>query len=225
MRIATGLLRWLARRPGLLVGLVLAIAATAHAGNDELSLGSGARALRSSSANALTDDNLAGAAFGYARDLGITAPGLALWVEAGVTIDGARGTMFQTVTTDIGVVGVTAGLRARGHLHRRIAASARLDVGGQRVDVALGDRGGEASDHGWGAMASAGAAIDLLAVAQRSFAFGVRLDVGYVAARAVSLTMQRDTPGETLELAMTELAFGSLDLGGPTFAASLIAQF
>lgn len=223
----------------IVIGLVcasLSVAASARAepnaeinpeaNNDELWLGGGARALRSSSANALTHRNLAGSSFGYARDLGIaTTPGVALWAEAGATIDDAEGAMFQTVSTQIDAVGLTGGLRARYSLHRLVTASARLDLGVQRLRVELGDASGSMSDHGWGALASAAAALDLFALARRPFGIGVRLEAGYVAARAISLTPHRSSPDDVLELAMTELALGGLDLSGPSFTASLVAQF
>jgi hypothetical protein len=112
-----------------------------------MSFGGGAarrrhRALRSPSANALTGDNLAGASFGIARDLGHDLgvdrgswlrPGLTLWVEAGLVTGSADGTMFQSLSTSIDALGLTGGLAARYRLHRRLAASARVALGAQRV--------------------------------------------------------------------------------------------
>jgi len=204
-------------------------AAHAETNRDELWIGGGARALRSSGANALTDANLSGTAFGFARDLGLAVlPDLALWAEAGVATGDASGEMFQTLSTEISTVGLTGGLRARYQLHRLITASARLDLGAQRARVAITDRGGGsgvASDHGWGTMAQVGAALDLFAVTRPPFGIGMRAELGYVAAQAISLTARRDTGGNTLMLPMDELALGNLDLSGPTFAISLVGQF
>jgi len=205
---------------------VTTTAAHADTNRDELWIGGGGRALRSSSANALTDDNLSGSSFGYARDLGLAVrPGLALWAEAGLATGSADGTMFQTLSTEISTLGLTGGLRARYQLHRLIAASARLALGAQRASVAISSSGGSASDHGWGAMASAGAALDLFAVARPPFGFGVRAELGYVAAQAIGLTARRDSPDDVLMLAMDEVTLGGLDLSGPTFAISLVGQF
>ena len=97
-----------------LPALAFALAATgapAHADPtpNELSFGGTARALRSSSANALTADNLAGITLGAARDLGILdggpLPGLSLWAEAGLAATSADGTMFQSLSTSIGQLG------------------------------------------------------------------------------------------------------------------------
>lgn len=214
----------------LWLSLWLAGAATsAHAdtNHDELWIGGGARALRAPSANALTGDNLSGSSFGYARDLGLAVlPDLAVWAEAGIATGNAQGTMFQTLATEITTIGLIGGLRARYQLHRLIAASARFALGAQRARVAITDNaGGAASDHGWGTLASAGAALDLFAVARPPFGIGVRAELGYVAAQAIALTAHRDTGGDTLMLPMDEVALGHLDLSGPTFAVSLVGQF
>ncbi|HEX2689427.1 MAG TPA: hypothetical protein VHN14_22555 [Kofleriaceae bacterium] len=206
-----------------------AATATAHAdtNRDELWIGGAARALRSSSANALTGDNLAGTSLGYARDLGLpVVPGLALWADAGMTTGSADGTMFQSLSTEITTIGLTGGLRARYQLHRLIAASAQVSLGAQRARVAITDHAGtSASDHGWGAMAEACAALDLFAVAHPPFGIGVRAEFGYVVARAISLTARRPASGDVLMLPMEEVGLGGLDLSGPAFALSLVGQF
>ena len=213
-----------------LVTAVVAATPTAHAdtNHDELWLGGGTRALRTPSANALTGNNLAGASLGYARDLGVTiagVPGLAVWAEAGMTTGAANGTMFQTMSTELGALGFTGGLRARYALHRLVAASARAALGAQRVDVEITDHAASASDHGWGTIASVGAALDLFAVARSPFGVGVRAEVGYVMAQAIELTPRGESSGDALRLPMSELPLGSLDLSGPTFAVSLVGQF
>ena len=205
------------------------IAIAAH--HDEVSLGGTARALRSPSANALTGANLAGMTLGVARnlghDLGISwSPGLTLWAEAGLVTGSADGTMFQALSTSIDALGLTGGLAARYRLHRRITAGARVAFGAQRARVAITDRSGTAYDHGWGAMASAAAALDVFLVAPpRRFGLGLRLEAGYVAAQGIALTLHTDRPGDALPLAMTALSLGHLDLGGPTASLSLLGQF
>src|SRR5215468_449616 len=91
---------------------------TVRANRDEVSLGATARALRSSSANALTGANLSGGSLGIARDLGHDVgisllPDLSLWLEAGLATGTARGTMFQSLSTTIDAIDVTAGVAAR----------------------------------------------------------------------------------------------------------------
>ena len=206
-----------------------AICTPAHAdtNRDEVWIGGGTRTLPSASANALTSDNLSGTSLGLARDLGVAVlPRLAVWAEAGLTTGDASGLMFQTLSTEINALGLTGGLRVRYQLHRLIAASARLDLGAQRASLAISDHAGNsASDHGWGAMAQVSAALDLFAVARPPFGIGLRAELGYVMAQAISLTAHRDATSDTLMLPMTEVGLGGLDLSGPTFALSLVGQF
>jgi hypothetical protein len=158
---------WLALTASLTASFTALFTTSAHAdpNHNELSIGGTGRALRSSSANALTDGNLSGMTFGAARDLELSPlPDLALWAEAGLVTSSADGIMFQSLSTQIGQLGLTGGVAARYRLHRLIAASARLGLGAQRASVSVSDNSGTAaSDHGWGATASAGAALDLLA--------------------------------------------------------------
>jgi hypothetical protein len=221
MRAATSLL--------LAAATAAVIAPSAHAdtNRDELWIGGGTRTLASASANALTSDNLSGTSLGLARDLDIAVlPRMTVWAEAGLTTGDANGVMFQSLFTEISALGLTGGLRARYQLHRLIAASARLDLGAQRASLAISDHAGSsASDHGWGAMAQASASLDLFAVARPPFGIGLRAELGYVIAQAISLTAHRDASSDTLMLPMTEVGLGHLDLSGPTFALSLVGQF
>jgi hypothetical protein len=238
---------WLTRRVGrIALALALTAAPTAAradadaptdapaeiaAHHDEVSIGGTTRALRSPSANALTGANLAGVTLSAARNLGhdlaiSLAPGLTLWAEANLVTGSADGTMFQSLSTSIDELGLTGGLAARYRLHRRITAGAGVAVGAQRARVAITDRSGTAYDHGWGAMASATAALDVFLVAPpRRFGLGLRLEAGYVAAQGIALTLHTDRPGDAIPLTMTELSLGHLDLSGPSASLSLLGQF
>ncbi|HWU90045.1 MAG TPA: hypothetical protein VN253_22435, partial [Kofleriaceae bacterium] len=165
-------------RTTLAILIVLAAAAPARAGDrNELTLGSFNRALRSASANAVTDDNLGGGALTYARDLRLQpVPGLAVWATGSFTWAGAAGSMFQTLTTEIDALGLSAGARARYRLHDRIAASARVDLGAARTSLRLEDTMGHtAGDARWGAIATAALGLDLLAIIGPRFSLGLRV--------------------------------------------------
>jgi len=72
--------------------IVMLLATTASAGNDELTFGSNIRALRSSSADAVTGDSLVGAALGLGRALDLELPHLlTVWSDAGIAWSGAKG--------------------------------------------------------------------------------------------------------------------------------------
>lgn len=221
------------RTRSLLAAAAVLATAPAHAdpNRDELSLGATARALRSSSANALTGANLAGGSLGVARDvghdLGVALPAaLSLWLEAGFATGSATGEMFQSLATSIETLDLTAGLAARYRLHRLLGASLRLATGAQRVRVALDDHAGApAYDHAWGARASAAVSLDLFALSRPPLGLGVRLEAGYVAAQHLALTPHTDAPSDALTLAMTSAALGHLDLSGPSATVSLLGQF
>jgi hypothetical protein len=220
-----------ALRPATLTFVAAAVAATAAAAHadpnrNELSIGGNARALRSASADAVTGGNLSGVSIGAARDLGLPLlPGLSLWAEAGLSTGAVDGTMFQTVATEIGELGLTGGLAARYRLHRLITASARAGFGAQRTSLRIGGSPSTQSGSAWGAVAQAGAALDLFATSRPPFGIGVRVELGYVATQAVGLTLHRDATGLPAPIGVTESMPGHLDLGGPSFAVSLLGQF
>lgn len=204
------------------------LSTTAYAEGNELTYGGGFRALHSSSANAVTEDSLAGGQLTYARALDLPLiPDVALWAEAGFGWGGTDGTMFQTLSTDVSSLSFTVGGRARYELHRLAAASAHIDLGTARAAFSLRDDAGHtASDHGWGAVTSVGAALDLFAIRSKRFALGLRIDLGYVYASGIDLVATPESSSDgTLQLPMTAAGLGSLDLSGSTFCASLVSQF
>jgi len=208
---------------------LLFIASTAHAddtNNDEVWIGGGARALHSTSANALTGNSLSGSWLGYARDLGYSpVPGLGLWAEAGVSVGTAKGTLFQTMATDITAASILVGVRASYQLHRHIAATARLDLGVQHASVSLDDGSTTASDGGWGATTQAAIGVELLALDRPPFGLGVRIEYGYELAQSIGITPRPDRAGDALQLPMTEYSLGRLDLTGKTVSMALVGQF
>ena len=209
--------------------LLVLLTTTAHAGNNELMITESARALRTSSANAITEDGLFGVSFGYARRLPIVVGPLALWGHASFDIGMADGTMFQTLTTELDTLGGSAGIRAQYNLWReRLIASARVELGMMRASLDLHDDADHsAGDHGWGATSSAAAGLDVVAISRRSvLSLALRFEVGATATSSIPLTaIPAETTDNTLELAMTAASLGSLNLSGPWFAASLVGQF
>lgn len=213
----------------LAILLLSASGSLAHAGDNELSMGSGTRALRADSANALTEDGLGGGGVAYARRLPLAvAPGLELWATGSAWWASAEGTMFQTLATTIDVQQYAVGARARYALWRRhVVGSARLDLGLAENTVGLRDGAGHtAGDSGWGALATGALGLELLAIAHPRFSVGMRFELGYVAATATELIAKSDQPDDdTLQLDRMQASLGHLDLGGRFFAMTLVAGF
>lgn len=213
--------------------LILATTTTAAAApNDELAVGPSTRSLRSSSANAVTDDDLAGGELTYARDLGDTfgiaiLPRLSVWGVASYRWGEADGTMFQTLTTSIETDELSLGARARYELHRRVIASARLDLGTARTQLALEDAmGNRNADSHWAGTGSTAISLDLLAVTKRWLALGIRFELGYVTATAPEMKARsQEADDGTIMLPVNQVSFGHLDLGGRYFQFAWIGQF
>jgi len=204
------------------IALILVTAGSAAAGNNEITLGSWNRALRSASADAVTDRGLAGGLLTYARALDVDVmPRLALWAEAGFAWAGTSGTMFETMNTDVGNLAFTVGGRARYLAYDHLAVSARLDIGTARTSLTLSQGGYSADDSGWGAVATGAVAVDLLAASW----LGLRVELAYVKASAPSLSPHQSGDDGTLKLPMSDASFGHLDLSGPAFYLSLVSQF
>lgn len=213
-------------RAALALTLVLGAAATVHAGNYEVTMGSYDRALRSSSANAVTDDTLGGGQLGTARALRLDLyPKLEVWATAGFNWGGAEGTLFQTMTTEIDSYGFTLGGRARYSLHRLVHLSGRLDLGPAHQSLTITGNGHTVSDGAWGGTATAAVGLDLMAIAYPRFSFGFRFDLGYVAASGVSLSPSEEGDSSKIELDAMQASIGHLDLGGKFFAFSVLSQF
>jgi hypothetical protein len=200
--------------------------ALVHAGNNELSIGSQTRALRTDSANAVTDDSLAGGTLRYARALDIELiPGLALWGISSFDWADARGTMFSTMSTELDTLSFSAGGRARYALHRLVVASAALDIGMTRMALGIDNSVASANASGWGPTSHVGVSLDLFAVRKASTAVGLRVELGYAAAAPVSLVARPESSSDdTLQLEMSTSSLGSLNLSGATFAMSLICE-
>lgn len=209
---------------------VLLSATAAHArGANELNIGSSSRALHSDSANAVTSDSLGNGNLGIGRtiDIGLF-PGLQLSAIGNFAWGGLDGQMFQTMTTELDTLALTAGGRVRYPLRTRfVVATARLDLGMARAAVAIRDGSGHtASDSGWGATSTAAAGLELYAVSSPKFKLGLRFEVGYTATSGIELVATPETESEgTLQLEMSAASLGSLDLSGSFLGMSLVSQF
>ena len=208
------------------------VSTTAHADvANEAMIGSHLRALRSDSANALTEDSLAGPTFGYARRLPIAlAPDLAVWGTATMWLGFADGTMFQTLETRISLLQPAIGARAAYPLWQRyvaVNANARIEAGVQRAVVSLEDAmGRSASDAGWGGTSTVALGVEIVPLTLRKFELGLRFELGYVAATGIELTPRSEgAPDDTIELDRMAASLGTLELGGRYFSFTVTTRF
>jgi hypothetical protein len=198
---------------------------TAYAGN-ELSIGSSDRALRSSSADAVTADSLTGGQLGFAHELHLGLADLTVSATLGLWWGSAKGSLFD-LATDLGQSAYLIGGRARYAVMPHIAASAGVQVGLARTSLDLTDSmDRRLSDAAWGGIADGALALDLLAVDTPRFSLGMRVELGYVAAASVTLAGKASHPDDgTLRLAMTQASLGQLDLSGPYASVSVMSAF
>jgi hypothetical protein len=205
--------------------LLLLVCSTAYAGN-ELSIGTNDRALRSSSADAVTGDSYFGGQLAFAHDLQLGLHGVSIAATGTLVWGGADGTLFD-MSTSLGQTAYLVGVRARYSVVPHLAAGADLQVGAAHTSLSLRDAMERTvSDDGWGAIAAGSLSVDVLAVDTPRFALGIRLALGYVAASAVSLSGKAARPDDgTLRLQMTQASLGRLDLSGPYAAVSVVSDF
>lgn len=214
----------------LVLLLVLTSAGLARADHNQIEVGGGDRALRSSSADALTDQGLGLVRMSYARALDVDLPGgLELWVGGATELGSAQGTLFQTMTTSIDTMAFLGTARVRYPLWWHLAATASVDLGTARTAVALDDgSGARVSDSGWGGVGTGALGLDLIALRDAPLVktFGARLEVGYARATSPKLTLRPDGADDgTLHIRMTEASIGRLDLSGPFVTLSFLSQF
>lgn len=207
--------------------LVLAAAGPAAAdAHNEVSIGSYTRALRTSSANAITNDSLAGGVFAYAREIDLRlVPGLETWATAAFAFGGVDGTMFSSLTTDLSTQQFSFGGRALYSVLRPVAVGARLDLGPSRAALALTEGSRRLSDSGWGVSTTAAVSVDVRALSFPRFKLGMRLELGYVLASKIELAPAEANDSSTIQLEMSQASLGHLDLSGRYFSATIASQF
>lgn len=221
----------------LVIALCLLAPATAAAREYEISIGSAVHVARSSSLDAVSeDDAMPFADFGAAVRVA-DAPFLdGLYAEARWQIGGSYATDFGNVDTDLTLQVMQVGVKGMRKVYPRLRAFARADVGlvnGELTMESWGS-GGESRifDEDWAACAYAGAGIDLTALQagedarNPDLAFGFRLELGWLAAGSLSYAAKPDYPDDDLARVDTAAApLGSIDASGYTVRFSFVGRF
>jgi hypothetical protein len=201
--------------------LLLLLATHTASADDQIWIGGGARALRSTSADAVTGDSLPLGMLGYAHALPVDVPGIRLWAEAGFSWGAVDGTMFQTMDTHVSTDMFIAGARAQYPLLRWLDATGRADVGTAHTSLDVANL----SDGAWGALAQGAVGFDLYASRTPVFSLMLRTELGYTLTQAVGLTPHADVPDGTIRIDANAASIGHLDLSGRWFAFSLVGAF
>lgn len=192
----------------------------------EIHVGSHVRALHAASANALTEESLAGPELGYAYRLPLAVADTELWAAGSLALAFVTGQMFQTIETSARALQLTAGLRARRPLWRNIVvATARFEAGAERVGLVLEDAMGHtANDTGWGAVSTAAAGLEL-GYGRRAWGLSLRFELGYTFTQAVGLDARSRRADDMIALDRASASLGQLDLGGKFFATTITTRF
>jgi hypothetical protein len=199
-----------------------------------IEMGSATRWMRDRSAGAVTTDPLSSFVMSFDRRVATfeLPHGFLLDVAAEATwANGeATGTIFQTLTTDLGDNEWLGGVHATARILRTFGVSARAAAGVTRTDLAIAPESNpemkSVDDHGWGRIATATIGGEFQPVHTRSFALGVGLELGWVATSSVTMhAYPSDRPDPDLSIETAFASIGHLDLHGFTMRIGVHASF
>lgn len=186
-------------------------------------MGSATRWMRDRSAGAITTDPLSSFVLAAERRLATydlpRGVALQLGLEATWANGEASGSIFQTLTTDLGTNEWLGGVHATARVLRVLGLSARAAAGVARTDLAIApDTNPEmksVDDHGWGRIATATIGADFQPITTRNFALGVGMELGYVATSAVTMhAYPSNRPDPELSIQTAFASIGHVDLDG-----------
>ncbi len=193
---------------------------------NEVMLGSFTRAMRASSADAVTESSLGGGVLGYAREIDLDLmPKLQTWATGNFAWGSADGTMFSTLTTELTTQTFSAGGRARYSVFRHLAVGGRLDLGPSRAGLTLREGARTLHDSAWGLATTAAVSVDVLGLAFPSFTFGLRVELGYTLTSKLDLAPSEANDSSMIQLEMSQASLGHLDVGGKFFSLNAVSQF
>jgi hypothetical protein len=209
----------------VIITIAVCAASPALAGNNEFSIGNTNRSLRTTSANAVTTENLGGVQLGVARQIHLDlVSNLQIWGAVGFSSTSAEGELFG-MPTEIDALDITFGGTARYVLHRHLAVVGHLDLGPSRSSLAIEGNNKRVADSAWGATATGALGVDLFLIAYPRFSLGARFEMGYTTHSATALSPVEGASEDMLVLSESQASIGHLDLGGRFYAFSLLSQF
>ena len=221
-----------------LIGLALATPQWAHADRYELSIGSAARFMPSSSVDSLSEDNLP--VFSMTAAVAIDSLKIPFfdrfYIDGSFDVGTMPGTSFQTLETEASLMHWALGARLTRDLGKRVAVHGRASLGLAKVGVTIDDpfmEGPTLGDSGMTGTGYLGLASDLIflrAGAQRSarFTMGLRAEVGYLAMLPKSLEARPDSsdhPEGAILIPEMSASLGDLDMSAWNMRFGLFGRF
>lgn len=209
------------------VSLILAVAlapAPAHARDLELSAGSGLLAARSTTVDAVTDDDLIGlAALRFALEL--PELGRGRFVELAWRIGSTSATDFQDIDAELQLEDVEVAFRLERVLARRVRAFARAGLALTTADLSL-DAGGIALvDDARTVSAIGGVGADLIVLRAGVLELGLRAEVGLRVGGSLDFAPTPDVDGDDARIRTQAAEVGGMDLSGLTAGFALVGRF
>lgn len=212
---------------GIAVLPILSVPLAASAREVEISVGSVVHLARSSSADAVSSDDVIGMGdVGLAVELGPVPFFDAAYAELHVWGGGTGAEDFQQIGADLHLLGGQLGLKGMRRLWPRVRGFARLDAGLVRGALTLDGGDHRLASEDVALLGYVGAGIDLLALERGELAFGLRLEAGYTAARPLAFSASPDHPDDDLARIETRAAsLGELDASGWSWRVGFVGRF
>ena len=213
--------------------------ANAFAENVELTIGSTARWMRSSSIDAVSaDDSNAALSLSAGVKLNqITLPGIDLYVDASFDRSSLEGISFERIDSEISITSYSLGARAHHqlpYLGSRLSLFGRARMGAAKVSLELSDalyRAEPMRDQGWAGTAHLGGGMEVMVIPKGKLskvALGLRAEAGYTAFAKLALDAKPEDDGgdgDVITIPTVAAPLGELDVSAWTFNVSLVGRF
>lgn len=218
--------------------LCLTLPGWAHADRYELTLGSAARIMHSTSMDALSDNEMP--VFSMTGAVAIDRVQLPLVhrfaIEGGFDAGAVSGNSFQTLDTRTSFMHWTLGARVSRDLNRRVTVHGRAALGLARVGVTIDDSfmaGPSLGDSGYTGTGYAGAAGDVYLLkpgptSPTLITLGLRMELGYLAVVPRTMTARPDGSDHedgAILIPETSAPLGSLNLSAVNVRLGLVGRF
>ncbi len=216
----------------VVVAGLLAVPSVASADRYEISVGTTARHMHSTTVDVISPNDRH-AMFSMTVGMGIDRKLLrtGLQLEVGFEAGAIEGKIFERMRAETTIETGTVGARLRWELGRGLYGFGRAALGLSRVRFDLRDAWGSSfvRDRGFAGVFDAGGGVDYVLARDRSggFSLALRAGAGYTAASPVSLSANPGRPMEegAITIPTTAADLGSLNTSSWNFRVGLVTRF